>query len=712
MYTKVIYICNATDYTLTTELTIDHDGFKKLMLDQTNTAKIRPILLSFNGLVESNEKTKALNHLLGHYVDESPLNPMTKKCGNKLESEGITYYELVAAGFSLRNISVAEVSKESSCAFGILSAFKQKLLSDHEAPRFVPVDDPQQGVPSRKIFEDPSLDEHFREVHKYLSKDKHLSKGNLSMILQVLPEGIALVNVWDININEKVQHVLQALKGHLFNMHIWLVLDVLKDKEQSKNPPEVQSGTSDLTKSRSPLDYQLRSGRMCESHKEERKGAITIFGNYSGHQSEQQLKQNIANLEMEIMQRAKHIGIASLVEPAIHPINLNTNDSSFHLYWKFLQLVYDKPYVDVPVSWIFLRSLFYRSTKQFIAKSDLLAKAKECGMSEASLNEFCVFYTSFGSIFDLTLVDPNYKYVIVKPIGFLKSLNTILSPADEMCRKYPSLQYGIISGNVLKELFHENWQVFIDALVSLRLATQVDNESLEISPANSKASYYFVPLSRSSADRRNASVVATQIVDSTAVNLVTTIDTPHVCKQAFIAKYLLESLPNSKLVNCNDKITVAVRDVSTGATVTMVSSNPITQFIITQPSPRICRLIVEAMKKIANLYKEGTVKYKYIVFCAKTRRHQLDVLSVLSTSQYHILPNDDLCKECQKVGKVDKQLLAWNDALRIVREGVGEIFLSLSLFLSSFSVLFPVNLVLIKVDISLFNFPITFFPQE
>lgn len=646
------------------ERSINQCEFKELLLDQKNTTKIRPILLSFNGLSGSEDKIAALNHLLERYVDKNKINPMTKVSKQMLEARGIKYYELVVAGFSLRNISVAEVSKESSCAFGILSAFKQNLLLKDQSPVFNKNDEAPE-----KLFKDPSLEKHIEKVFKYLSKDNHLSiKSQFDTLLQDLPEGIALVNVWDIDINEKVQHFLQSLRGHLYNMHSWLVMDVLKDEKYFEKPPEVpRESTSELTQIRSRIDYQLRSAKMCESQRRTRKEAIAIFGKYSEKDiTEEQLDKKITRLETKIKQKARHMGIASLIDPIIHLINLNgqgiTKDSSFHLYWKFLQLVYDTPYVEVPISWVFLRSLFYDNDKQYITKEDLLARAKECGMNRECVDEFCAFYTSFGSIFDISLVNSSYKYVIVKPIGFLRLLHTLLSPSDELVQKYPSLQFGVVSEMVLKEIFNDNWNVFIYALVSLNLATQIGHSCLEISDLHLDTSYFFVPLCRRFHDDHNT-------VNPDAVHLITTIDSPHFHKQAFFIWYLLESsksFSKPKLVNCKDSIKVAVKDVNTETTITMVSSNPITQISVNHPSVELCFDIMNALHEASlNCYsssKEATIKYKYVVLCTKNSP-QLLVSSMLSKGRYHILPYDELCEECKRNGR---DYRAWNEAFKKV----------------------------------------------
>ena len=90
-------------------------------------------------------------------------------------------------------------------------------------------------------------------------------------------------------------------------------------------------------------------------------------------------------------------------------------------------------------------------------------------MDDNSFSKFCEFYTSFGSIFDLSLVDPEYLYVIVKPMGFLRSLDKILCPDKTIRHKYLAINCGIVSENACKDVFKEIWLRFMEALEAICL---------------------------------------------------------------------------------------------------------------------------------------------------------------------------------------------------------------------------------------------------
>ena len=569
-----------------------------MILNQSNTAKIHPVLLSFGGIPESG-KTKAVQHLLNNYVNPSPFEPITKISEMKLGAEGIAYYELVAAGFHpLRDLTITEVTKESSCAFGILSAFQIGLLEKGQVPLFK--FNPNQP----NNFIDEELEDHLHQTFKYLYEYEHTPRESEVTIMKqkyarrlykLLPEGIALINIWDIAINKTVLHFMTALRGLLYNSYTWLFLDMDQDLEDLEKPPKISDATSRdwsvLMKWRPRLHYLLRRSRMSENKHNARKNVCTIFAKHKSSINED-LKQKVTELEAKVQQAAKHIGVSSLIEPKIETIELNghgiPNDYSLHLYQKFERVIYNTPYVDIPLSWVFLRSLFYRSSNIFIAKTDLLLKAKECGIDEKSLTKFCEFYTSFGSIFDLSLVNPKYPYVIVKPMGFLKSLDKLLSPQSSICQYYEN---GIVPAKACQEVFGKNWLAFMEALLSVNLATKVSNSQLDMPNLDSNEMHYFIPLSR----KGNLITKA----DPTAVHLITSINTPHVFKQATFAKYLLQSLPEAKLVPCTNPNQTIIKECSTGTTITLVSHSPASKISVSKANSEVCSVVVKAYNDIA-----------------------------------------------------------------------------------------------------------------
>ena len=348
-------------------------------MDPNNKTKIHPVFLSLSGLPKSG-KTRAIKHLLEHYVDSSPFIPMPsqKECEPvEAEGMGITFHELIATGFHpFRNLTITKVTEESSCTFGILSAFKNNLLEKNQAPSFyteLEQEDPR--AEDRHMFDDNELNGHIHHIFNYLSKEKHMSKGAgdplttkkcevAERLNSELPKGIALINIWDLTFNKSVLHFLSAMSGHLYNSYTWLFLDLDRDIDKLEKPPffpDYQDGRV-LMQWRPHLHYLVRACKISQNETgNSRHNACTIFAKHQDIVN----KEKVVMLKTRVQQTAKHVGVLSFLDSEIEPINLDSpdDDNSLRLYQKFQQVICKTPYQDVSLSWVFLRSLLYKSQK-------------------------------------------------------------------------------------------------------------------------------------------------------------------------------------------------------------------------------------------------------------------------------------------------------------------------------------------------------------
>ena len=641
----------------------DHENLKEMISKQTNMTKIRPVFLTLIGLINSG-KTEAILNFLKHYVDQPPHPTLSGK--SYKETEGIACYGLFAAGFyPLRHLTITEFTNESGCAFGILSAFRKVIQVHKKLPLFKK----DLDTPTNDVFEDSDLEDHLRYLYRYLCQYEQVPKESdfssneyqfADHLCKSLPSGIALVNIWDLSLEKTVLCFLTPFFDQFYNSHTWLFLDIepaVVDHNNFDHLPRVTEFTPEGTAwLHHHLYYLLHWSRMSESNP--REGACTIFTKHVKTTSNEHLRQTVTTLETKVKQAAKHIGVSSLIEPKIETIELNdrgiSNDASNRLNQKVEKVIYETPYEDVPLSWLFLHSLFYRLEKIFITKSELRKKANECGINDDSLTKFCQYYTSCGSILDLSLIKPDCLYVILKPICFLKLLDKFLCPGEHFCQQYPTLVYGILPGKAFQDFFPENWPAFVDAL-SIHLATTVPSSQLDMPNVDSNELFYFIPLSRKVES-------LTRETDTAAVHLI--LNTPHVnvIQQATFANYLLKSLPEPKVVPCYNINQMIIKECSSNTTITLVSHGPVTTISVSQASPYVCSLIVEVYNKIAETCKVRT-KYKFVKICSKSLVHDIQDIP---SCQYHVLPNDTLCDDCVIDGRVNDQLKAWNKALREV----------------------------------------------
>ena len=635
-------------------------------------AKVKPILLSFNGRSNSGQ-TAAVDFVRKTYTTKSTAIKDVRSETTEEAAEGIHHYEFVAASSSaLKNLIIKEFTTKSCFAPVILSAFNEQFLSQGKVPHLN-----MEELYDTSVFHQPDLDEHIRFIYQYLSRQDFIAKSkkaeqlsdqekkdveilkeqekkDAEILIKSLPEGIAVVHVWDVKITKIIRHFLAALQGHLYNQHIWLFLDLEEDIERLTMPPE-EGG---LMSWRPRLHYLLRQCMTSKDNEKERRRVCTIFAKHNGMENGN-LRMKVEALESKVRPLAKHIGIATLLEDKIETINYKSHNSTHTLCHKFQSVINETPYEEIPVVWVFLRTLFYRFDWKIIARDDLKAMAEKCGMDNESLKGFCKFYTSFGSIFDLSLVDPNYQFVIIKPVNFLKML-------DALSQNESLRQTGIISEGACLKIFDGHMTAVMNALVSLNLAAQVIKSNLELQAKELAGNdiFYYIPILRTDNEEN---------FDSKSIHFLTSIDTPHIFKQATFTKHFLRLRPQAKLVPSKYRNQTIINDTATGTILTLTSFSPATNLHLDKPNEEVCSCIVQVYNDIAKQARKAcnpcpssgaakpvnTIKYRFIKICMEGS--DLRPQSIPSSS-YHVLPVTSPGSKCND-SSCDELLKAWNEAL-------------------------------------------------
>ena len=686
------------------------DILKEIILDQSNTVKIRPVLLTVSGLQESGD-THAITHLMKHYVDKSPYTPISRKTYIPETANGIINYKLVAVG--LHRLQIVEMTSDFSYAFGIMSAF-QKKVQDKENPEFPRIDSNTRSKKNAS-FDDPDLEMHLENVYRHISQFEHFPKGGptqsdksvesiidkltgeemaLLQHLQKLPDGAALINIWSVDIRKSAFYILHALFGYLYNSNTWLFLDIQQDLKELDDPPEdkrqQQTDGSFIVKWRSRLHYLLRASKMSHGGiKGDRTQVCTFFAKHD--KGNLQIKQD--ELEEKVHQGARQTGVSDLLEPQVQVISLSdsqiSDNDSQRLYQKFHQVLCNRAYEEIPFSWVFLRSLFYCSHKIYISKTALKEKAKECGIIDESFEEFCHFFMSFGSIIDLTCINPEQKIIVLAPVEFLRSLDKIFHPSDKISEQYPMISNGVVSDKVCKEIFEQEgeWAVYIDVLMSIGLAAKVTRDcelkDIKLRPEQRNDALYYIPLIREEVILRRNEIQCA----NNAVYFITSPDSPHIYKQARLANFILTDpdpeLAHSELIPCHQRNKTIIRVVygSTDTTITFISFSPATSITITENNERksnhdelfkIYTRVIKAFNDITKTGEAGLIKYQFITICSKESEDS-DQNKPL---HQHVLPNNSLCELCRSDRRLTGELTLWNEAL----EKVCIAFIFLSMF--------------------------------
>ena len=630
-----------------------------------------------------------------HYVDKSPYTPISRKTYIPKTAKGIIYYNLVAVG--LRHLQIVEMTSDFSCSFGIMSAFQKKVQdkANPEVPLLYSITrNTRSNSVSLSSFDDPDLEVHLENVYKHISQFEHFPKGDptqsyklteelefseeemvLLQHLNKLPDGAALINIWNIDISKSSFYILQALFGHLYNSNTWLFIDIQQNldmpPEDNKQP---QTDGSFAVKWRSRLHYLLRASKMSHGgRKGDRKRVCTLFAKHDNDT----LSTKLEELEEKVQQGARQIGVSDLLEPQVQAINLSDSEmtgTNSYFYLKFCEVICKRSYEDIPYSWVFLRSLFYCSHRIYISKIALKEKAKECGIIDESFEEFCHFFMSFGSIIDLTCINPEQQIIVLAPVEFLRSLDKIFHPSDEISKRYLMISNGVVSDKVCKEIFEQEgeWAVYIDVLMSIGLAAKVTRDcelkDIKLTPEQRNDALYYIPLIRkeviSSPDEIQGA--------NNAVYFITSPDSPHIYKQARLAKFILTDpeLAHSELIPCQQRNKTIIRVVygSTDTTITFVSFSPATLITITENNEsksnhdelfKIYTRVIKAFNDITKTGEAGLIKYQFITSCSKKSKDS-------EPPHQHVLPNNSLCELCRSDRRLTGELTLWNEVLEKV----------------------------------------------
>ncbi|XP_019853702.1 PREDICTED: uncharacterized protein LOC109583014 [Amphimedon queenslandica] len=347
----------------------------------------------------------------------------------------------------------------------------------------------------------------------------------------------------------------------------------------------------------------------------------------------------ISNLEEDLSHIARQLKVSDLMEESVIDIQSGNKRDSLQSYVKRSLSQTDE--ADVPISWLFLRGALEHRENIFMNKEELHEIAKECGIEE-DFEDFCGFFTSFGSIFDISLkCQSSKKIVIIKPDEFLSKVNKafdIISSPDEQGSSYK--KDGIITSETATKLFGAaEGKSFMTVFVQVGIAATIPTDHDE---------YYYMPCARKLKQQL--------LPDKAAVKVLLNIQCPTVVNyevsftecmlnlygnDAQLQSSEYENVTIIKLINgsnSNGFVTIIYRGDEIEVKVEAANHSSRLDYVIL-----VLRAFQQLAQKAAN---NGTFAYAFATKC-KNDYHLLD------------LPND-LCEKCQK----NEDLQIWAEALK------------------------------------------------
>ena len=624
---------------------------------------MKPILLTVAG-ISGCRKSDSLMEMLRKAVTtaEEAMRPLSSY-NSSGGGCGLPYYEMVAVGTPTAPLIqpvYKEATKDTCYQFAMESAITHCSR---------PIKKIDSTTLNEGYFDDKELEEHFCRIFEYLEKNYEASSES-SEWQKKIPNGLSLINIWDIGVNKAVFHFLPALWGHLHKSYLWLFLDIDEDINNLYQLPNLPENECEKDKKdrelimryRCRLHYLLRHVMLVRSQSKQdstHEPTCSVFA-----LQEHGALDDLNKMKDEIMSVAGQMGVKSSMNERISVLQ-HPND--VRLLKSELDAIVNKTLdsaENIPLSFVFLRSFFYAHDMMYITKSQLKKKASKLKMTDDQTEKFCKVFMSSGSIIDVSQIDPSSSYVIVKPMRFLSELDQLFYATSDIDSLLP--EYGLLTQETAIKIFGSTYcQFFMDVLLSVDLAMKVTYDQINCEcPLSRSEAYLYLP------DIRIQPPILT--CDLSALHLKLNINCALSHLQVLFAKAFLLCRDQSvlvlernapvnitkfriRLVNREDSIDFQLKYLGDVVEFQILESSSL-------PDESVYANIVKACNEMMKKSKWLETKYNFVMMCAENA--DLSNANRLSRT-CHVLPSD-LCQCCQKNDEQYRHLQLWNAAIRKV----------------------------------------------
>ena len=618
---------------------------KKAITNSHITAKAAPIILCITGLPNSNQSDATQSLLKQLQCGKFPVS----------EEQCVSLYEASA----VRKPDTTSLIYSSTFNYALVmeSAIKHHLYLQGRFMQNIEVPD----IPTSIFDNDDDLDSHFRQMIKDFYCNR-VSPGNSPGWDQGLPSGIAMINIWDVGTSKTALYILPMLAGHLYSSRVWMFFDLLRDLPHLYDPPEIPIETSDkasILKWRIRLYHLFRSAQLGSSKNCDRSNVCKLVACNVGSIGNGEIKHMKEQFIKEARVAAIQMNVESLVDMEdVIPFVLEDQEGLLKkTFDDIVNMELDKP-VSLPLSYIFLRSLFYRTKELYVKKDVLQSKAGKLKISDDDFEHFCQFFTSLGSIIDISLINKESDIVILQPVPYFHELDKLfhLSPEiDSLVTKY-----GLVTESRAEKIFGDNEKALdmMSSLVHFGIALEIEPSQISnLPPLSDHKRVYYIP---------DAST-ETALIDHevNALCLLRDVNRPMIHSKAAFTKLFLKKYDKAKLyipehpyINVTS-IRAHSKNKDDGVIFKMVYLGDAIEFCF--PSQQLYEDVVEQVITVCHeMMKMTTFKYNFAVRCL----NEVDQNAVYKLQQfYHHLPNNELCQMCKDNEMINKSLSVYNAVL-------------------------------------------------
>lgn len=608
-------------------------------------------LILINGLPQCHKSDvlkKFLNEIPNAYSQDSQ------------SQHGLSYHELTAVEIPeqgrlhVPTLAYNITTSEDCYLYAMKSALKQ--VGDGKPIQY---NDAERGLPIDTAFKDKDLNAHFYDMFSKLKKEGLSSNWG--------SQGVALFNLWDIGHSRTVYNFLPALHGVLHNSYSWLFFDLERDSKSLYKPPEVNPSNchENLMKTRPRLHYLMRSAKI---NFPANKRVCLMFATHSGEIEESERKRIIRSIRGDFESVATKIGVKSLIDfNSIIMVEPNDHTACARIVTEKMDGLVHKALQNkcsVLFSFIFLRSFYYKNNSIIYTKKEEVKRlADELKMSNKQFAEFCKLFTSFGSFIDVSLIDHNSQFIIMKPNLFIKELDKIFHTDNPVLANT-----GILTLSTAQSLFGEpHATAYMDITVSFGIAVRLTKEQVELPILLNNVddnSVLYCPNIRTTTpctESKSRHLRLLRSWDAPPDNLMT----------SFIAEFLKLS-PNSKVIIDNDtpsNVTKMKAYETSGKTpieFEIMYFGYTLEFQVQTATEEIFIQIIRTCHAVMDQEPRTKTKYNFAVMCSKDPQRTKVMYEL--TRERHLLPCDiSMCDECRKEKRHENPVFKlWNKVAQVI----------------------------------------------
>ena len=631
-------------------MNIPADWSKKAITNPHITAKAAPIILCITGLPNSRKSIAAQSLLKQLQCEQFPVS----------KEYGVSFYEASA----VRTPATTSLIYSSTFNYALVmeSAIKHHLYLQGKFIKNIEV----PSIPKSIFDNDDDLDCHFRQmIHDfYLNR---ASPGNRPGWNQGLPSGIAMINIWDLGTSKTALYILPMIAGHLYSSRVWMFFDLLRDLPHLYDPPEIPSEGPDkasILKWRPRLYHLFRSAQLGSSKYHDCFNVCKLVAYHDDSVGNGEIEHMKEQFIKEAIVAATQMNVESLVDMQdVIPFVFEDQEGLLkETFDHIVNLELDKP-VSLPLSYIFLRSLFYQREGLLYIKRDVLqSKASKLEIFGDNFEHFCKVFTSLGSIIDISLINKESNIVILQPVPYFHELDKLFylnSEIDPLVTKY-----GLVTKSRAANIFGDDEKAFVmmSSLVHFGIALEIDPSRIisNLPPLSDHEHVYYIP------DASTASAITEH--EQNALCLLRDVNRPMIHSKVAFTKLFLKRYKKAMLF-IPEYPHVNVTSISTysdstddGVVFNLVYLGDAIEFRF--PPQQLHEDVVEQVITVCHKMMEMTnFKYNFGVMCS----NEVDQTAAYKLQQrYHHLPNNKLCQVCKDNGKFNDALFKYNDVLNKV----------------------------------------------